>query len=587
MKVIISWVFIAVLGSFLSTTAGDIIMVDVGHEFMSCHTILSRRDILNDYMGIDFDCTIIENHIDHFNNNVTNSTCDTFTFSFAHGMTMEQKTFSDAYKMSFASCEFPQLPQKFFERLGKVREINLTGSGVEEIKTENFLKGCELLSLFMSYNDLERLPAMLFSNTPNIIQVDFSYNHISEIYPDTFHGSNGTLKAINLAYNNIEVIDELLFTELTNLEILDLSHNFLKAFQSNLNSFRKFRILRLDNNQISKINCSSIFNFQSNQTSIDISMNHLEEIDLNCDTVSNYITLAIEDNHLKRLDFVNSKLVNSLVAVSASRNKISTISFSRELKNLKLLKVANNSLTNISNIFENCYYLEVLDLSFNDYERMNITAIPKMPHLVYFFLNNIKATAVDLKTISHSTNLRELDISHNKLTKIDFDLVTPCFEHLTDLRINNNQLTDLNGWSKAIFPSLSGFSISNNHLNCSYLDQFMKKFPKTIKLIKNPVLSLHGNKRKNIHGISCVNSASDWDEDVDDLKKDEAISTAGVSNTLCGNQNKGLPLPYIIFMAFLSTLCLVLIAVKATEYAIKYRKGRPGFEVMYQQDNQE
>lgn len=564
MTVNVYFVFILIFKSVVGIT--------FDRNFVNCWRIGSFDSQL---VGMSFNCKTLENHseqAEHFDSSVVNDTCYVYLYPDS-----TYKSFAEAFQLNFDNCQLPKIPQKFFERLGKIHELKLSQSAIEAISKENFVENCKLEKLWVSHNNLKKVPALLFSHTPIISEVDFSYNHIEDVDPDAFRGTNKTLKTINLAHNTIDTINELMFTELINLEKLDLSYNFIKSFQADLYPVKSLSELRLDNNQINQLNCSIIFNLQTKNTSIDLSMNQLEMIDLNCTTYAKSIDLHVEDNHLKTLDFPKTRLVNSLKAVFASRNKISTITFEREMNNLKQLKVANNSLTNASNIFHHCYYLEMLDLSFNDNRRMKIDSIPRMPHLQLFYLNNMNLSTIDLATISYSKNLKELDISHNKLKKIGFDLLPPYFENLIDLRLNDNYLTDLDGWTKAIFPKLSVFSFSNNHFNCSYLDQFLRTFPRIIQLLRYPALPVHEshNRRKNIHGISCVDHNIDIAND----------NLHQLTDSICSDSKNSQPIVVIVLLIFLSSVCLVFVITKVVDFFKKNRTSRPEFDVIYRHDN--
>lgn len=564
MIVHIVWIFLLVIESVFSMEAEESIAITCGKHYDGLPHLFTYFTIHCEYLQ--------ENHVDHLNNKVSDDTCEMQDYDTQQ---YERKSLTEAFQIVFSSCELPQIPQQFFERLTEARHIYLTHSGLSVVRKEDFPNESKVEKLVLSNNDLEELPAFLLSRLPNIAVVDFQYNRIGRIHADAFHATHITIKSVILAHNNIEVIDQHLFDELINLEKLDLSHNFIKVFEPILYPLRKLNVLHLDSNQIRQLNCNAVFNLQANDTMIDVSMNQLEEIDWNCDSSSDYISINLDDNHLARLDFPNTKLANGLRWIHASRNRISTISFGRKMVNLRQLDVANNSLSSVSNIFENCRNLKALDLSFNG--NVNISSISKLKGIKFLYLNNINLRSIDLNVMSRFENLQHLDISHNELREIDFDTLSTPFRHLTELRLHNNYLTELVGCNNKNLPSLAGISFSNNRFSCDYLDQFLKTFSKAVVVVKDPFPAMPASKRKNIHGVSCIDQNDD--SEMDDLND----ITAKLNNNTCENsspekgQNNSESILHTILLLFISAVCLVFVVMRSCELTKKYRRSRPGF----------
>lgn len=477
--------------------------VAANENFLNCPN--SYSDVSK--MNITFDCANLEEdvvHSDFFDQNVEDNSCTYMTdFDAYYDQYREAyKSFTEAYQITFENCRFPYLPHTFFQRINKIFRINLEHSGVEAITYGKFADGSNLETLLMSFNELMELPGFLFSHTPQIQEIDFSHNRIRKIDENTFRGAAKKIKKINLAHNNINAIDRLLFSGLLELEDLDISHNIIEHFDADLSSLTQLEFLRLDNNKIMQLGC----NVFANQLEIDLSVNELKEIDWNCNSTST-LTLKIENNLLGNLTLPASTLVTSLSTVLASRNKIENISIEGDLPNLRLLNLGNNNLKNISAVSEHCVALANLDLSFNDIRHVDANAFVKMTKLQYLYLNNMNLTEVGHGTFSHQRSLIELNLSHNKLKQINFDLFVPYVENLTELHLNDNNLTNLDGWTNSLFPKLSILAVSNNDFNCSYLAQFLRQFKyPTIRLVPSSTLIMHTAEQKSIHGISCIDT---------------------------------------------------------------------------------
>lgn len=146
-----------------------------------------------------------------------------------------------------------------------------------------FSNDSSLTEIILSWNTLTELPGFLFLQTPNIKEIDFSYNMISNIDPNTFRGPTNNLSVINLSHNNIETIDKNLFMDSLHLAELNLGYNrynFIEHFQIDLLKLHALKLLRLDNNKIKRLDCT-IFELTTNRIFIDVDYNHIEDVEFN------------------------------------------------------------------------------------------------------------------------------------------------------------------------------------------------------------------------------------------------------------------------------------------------------------------
>lgn len=397
-------------------------------------------------------------------------------------------SFSNATEVSFNDCALLFIPERFFRKLRLLRSIQIESPGAESIKRGDFGNNINLKKLSMRKNHLRELPSNLFMYTPNIEEIDFSHNQIGKIDPEAFVDGAEKLRSVKLNKNRIKSLDAGLFASLTHLEYLDLN-----------------------NNQLEQLNCD-VFPPQSVKsfTLLAFEWNELKEIHLDCDTSkSNIKSLFIGNNRIKKLALPDSGFVQSLGALFAHDNSIQKISIESDLMNLKNLHLANNSLTNVSDVFKRCNFLETLNLSSNDLRQLPAHAFEKMKSLWSLFIKNINLSKIDHEIFSDLRNLVELNLSHNKLKKVNFEWFSPSFDRLKELFINNNQLKELTGWSNSIFPNLEVMHIANNRFNCSYLEDFLGTFNlSNIQLIQTPI-----EKESNINGINCEETSANFLEE--------------------------------------------------------------------------
>lgn len=416
--------------------------------------------------------------------------------------------FAYTYGVEFVNCRFLSTPFEFLTTFKTVQMYKFNYCGIESINSTDLPSESDLRVLLMAHNSIMKLQFQLFSHTPQIENVDFSYNQISKIHPNTFTGATN-LEKINFTHNLIETLDTELFKNSSSLIEIDLSHNLLTTFQLELFNLTNLVSLNLQNNKIVELGCNVFPNAFWTEIFVNVSANRLTKIDLNCNVECQSLILNADDNNLKTVHLPASKITYHLNTLSVSRNKIEKISIDSDLGNLRHLKVANNHLNSVSDVFEHCGYLKTLDLSSNNIRQIKVNAFAKMSQLEYLYLRNINLSSIDCGTFAHPRDLIELDLSENHLTELNFDLFVPSYNNLSKILINNNKLKEMTAWHNYIFPTLQILSVSNNDFNCSYLKEFLRQHKsQRIHLISMPTEQLHSDEIIKIHGISCFMDSS-------------------------------------------------------------------------------
>lgn len=443
-----------------------------------------------------FNCKALQNGINHAE--YLEEHLDKFVCNGTHHRYADFKSSENTYRAStirLDGCSIPQITHKFLQRISLIHSVYLDNSDIETIESVTISNDLNMKVLSMTHNSFRELPISMLAYAPQLEEIYFSNNQIELV---KFGGFGKKFTVVDLSYNRIENLDKDAFVDLTELVTLDLSYNLIKYFPADLSNTRSHRdhYLYLQSNRIEQVNCNTF----AKQSVVLLSGNPIKNIDLNC-TENDLGKLYVGDL-LEELTLPPSPLVDNLTEIHAASNKIKKISIERDMRNLKVLSLYNNSLTNVSDILQYCNNLEELNLSENTIGDLSSDRVVKMTNLKQLFLRDTMLTKFEPEMFSHLTRLTDLDLSNNKLKTFDFSSVV--FEHLFHLFLGNNSLTELPNWSAAKFPSLKWLDISNNNFNCSYLDQFMKETPERIELQPETTVVLLSTGKRNINGINCI-----------------------------------------------------------------------------------
>lgn len=232
----------------------------------------------------------------------------------------------------------------------------------------------------------------------------------------------------------VDLIEDVTGIEsLTNLESLDLSNNKIEEIDLSYNEVLTH--LDLSSNRLSSI---SLIN-NDDLTDLNLSDNNLQSINLRNNT--NLINLNLDKNLFSEIDLSqNTKLEDFSMSYNRKYGAtpldiicpMSYINFENNSE-LKKVTISNSCLKKVK--LDNTSKLESLDLSYNK-------------------MGSIQESII----LSHSTNLKELNLSHNTLSSIDLSHNTK----LRELYLAHNSLTGIDLSEKS---ALETVDLSNNQIS--------------------------------------------------------------------------------------------------------------------------
>lgn len=395
-----------------------------------------------------------------------------------------------AYQIDFHNCQFDRLPN-IFHSFSNLPHLNVSYTGLRMIQNSDFGYAKNLSVLDASHNQLTEIPWSVFSNLKQLSIIDFRYNNINRIDPFAFDGATN-LKEIWLSNNYIEILDRRTFSNLSRLVWINLSDNQIEVLEDDIfNDLTSLKSLFLDDNNLKQLQCQ-LFSNTLNLEFFSLDKNRLEEFNPSCVKSTKLLTFNISFNRLKNLTL--SKNCNDVFALA---NEIEWIIATEDLPNLTQLLVHSNRIKNVPEFLTHVgKSLESLDVSNSQIGKLNISTFTKFVNLEYLNLRNTNLSNLQYGIFHHQKSLRILDLSYNSLQKINFDMLSLYCKNLEELRLNGNNLTEIDGLNQQNFPNLEKLQIMDNNFDCDYLVKFLHQW----KNVSANYLMTDGT---HVDGIEC------------------------------------------------------------------------------------
>ncbi|TRY62942.1 hypothetical protein TCAL_07278 [Tigriopus californicus] len=366
---------------------------------------------------------------------------------------------SETLRCSLESLNAPNVSLASASRAQNVR-IQCFGGESEPtsiLKTNHFGYLSDLRQLSVESCPVRRVPSLAFSGLSGLTALTLSSQESEwsgtgmQVEEDAFTGLN-SLRSLNLSRNNLWVIPPVMFCSLSSLTVLNLSTNFLQDTahfgfgSSDIHSCKlPLRALDLSHNSFSRLPPRTFGQLRKLE-SLNLANNNLNVID----------DLALAElSSLTRLNLAH----NQLVALPPQL-------FSTCCRFIQELQLQNNSLAGLPHgLFVGMEHLVVLNLSLNDItnEWLTPNTFQSMMRLVALDLSHNRLTKLDQSLLSPLTSLQLLDLSHNQLYAVDGNTFLSQY-NLHILRLSHNQLDSLDPKAFAGLSVLSSLSLHHNRI---------------------------------------------------------------------------------------------------------------------------
>lgn len=395
-------------------------------------------------------------------------------------------TFYHQKSLRSLDLSFNQLKKVNFTLLFRnfqfLHTLRLEGNGLSEINTVNRAIFPQLSSLGISRNYFSCDYLAIFLPQRHYTLVIYPTNKTNIDGVDCVHEGEELNKTATIATatkiataQDVPIVKPS-FKNDSSTEIQRTTENIKLVTSDNFTD----QTSEIENKPITRFDCS-ILSPIMNSEKVQISCDHIEEIDASCMSTSLQIHLNDVDEIIFHLSQIDSKLRCT----------------KQHFQKLKYLNISNNQFQNTSQVIALLGpSIEILDVSSNFIGKLDAHLFERFPNLKYLNLSHTNLSNFGFNTFYHQRKITALDLSYNHLGKVDFSLLMRNFKELNTLNLEGNDLVEINSVTRTNFPKLSSLGISKNNFTCHYLSAFLNQWDQ-LHLVYNP------SNHTNIDGIDC------------------------------------------------------------------------------------
>lgn len=388
------------------------------------------------------------------------------------------------------------------------KRITCGRGGMTDIPTAKMEKGSKVLVVTAPVNNLNRLTiGRIFQEFYELEEVRITYSMLPAIGDSSFWpGKN--IRMLDLSHNNITFIKDRDFFGLQNLRVLDLSYNNIAASPSApFRLLSSLTTLSLARNRLRTL-VPRFFYMLSKLEKLDLTGNPLKDIDPeNMKDVKPLRRLHLAKCQISRLHSLTYQQLPNLEELDLRDNFFTYFSPEefRHLKRLKYLHLDGNNLTIIVEKTFDGHNLRHLGLSRNRLFSLSKCAFCNLSiQQLDLSHNQLEDIPYDLlSSVAHS--LESFDLSYNFIESIDLELVLSPAYKLKKLVLSGMKLKELS--DEAFFNNrqLKTLDLSHNKfVNISIQTLLPLRHVEEIDLSHNEIQFLESNFFEQIQNLTTL-----------------------------------------------------------------------------------
>ncbi|XP_047997437.1 protein artichoke-like isoform X1 [Leguminivora glycinivorella] len=349
-----------------------------------------------------------------------------------------------------------------FDKMTKLEKLNISSNILASIGDTSFDHLVELKELDLSNNTINTITKNIFQNNTNLQSLDISSNRISKIEPGAFEGK----RIEDFKVHNNPITGALIKNTFQGICVdkLDLSSANVTELGPELFE-GQFQSLNFSRNSISKIHKSSFSKLES-LTELDLSFNHLQDIEFDTSNLNNLSFFYLNNNNIKTVTKDTFKSLTSLKVVDLSNNAIENIeilSF-QNLKQLETLNLNNNPLFDVipPQMFSGLTLTTELDFTNSKIKTIQNNAFNGMESLKTFNSTNSKISVLEVNTFNGTGSIEILDLSYNQIQS--FSINNGDIQLVKELYLQYNKLQNVTDQTFSGLNNLSSLTLKGNDL---------------------------------------------------------------------------------------------------------------------------
>lgn len=396
-------------------------------------------------------------------------------------------------ELLFDNCSISSIPKGIFKAFPNLKTMYTWNAGIHTVSKIDFQNALNLRVIDLSQNLINQILDSTFFWAIDLEFIDLSQNKLKQIEKNAFHGLI-RLRTLHAQSNMIENLAPGTFDLLPMLETIHLNDNAIQSIDKNLFSNNiKLKSILLNDNQIKTV-AGTTFQHLRQLVHFDMHNNPTDGLDL--------LVVDADYTNIRMTNCNGCYIGRKTKKLIASYNNISYI-VQNGTGMVVEFDLSHNNLVSVKNLTK-LVNLKNLDLSHNRIRDIDVRTFANMTQLESLKLKQSGISRIFFGSFSHKPKLKILDISFNSLRTIDLNMFT-AITNLRSLFLEGNNLTEINlSEIKQYFPLLTKIGISKNNWKCGNLAE-------AIKILESSSIELNSvgltKKTSNIKGIPCSNKS--------------------------------------------------------------------------------